>query len=388
MHADHAVDDELEPGETDAAVRQRREIEGTVRVAHVHHDLHRCRRQRIELDLLTIEIERAVVDETGVALGAGHRDRLSLAQHARGIAASDHRGDAELARDDRRVAGAATAVGDDRCCALHHRLPVRVGHVGDQHIAGLDARHLRRVGDDAAGTGTDPLTDAAAFDEHRGALLQGVALQRPTCAALDGLGTRLQDEKFTRRAVFAPFDVHGTPVMVLDDERLASELDEIAVCEAETVAFCGGYLHRTNAFRGARFAVDHLDGLGAEVAPQHRATTGAQGGLVEVELVRVHGALHHGLAEPPRGRDEHGVAEAGVGVEREHHAARAEIGAHHALDAGGQRHLGVVVALVDAVGDRAVVEERGEDLLHRLDHRGPALDVQEGLLLTGERGVR
>ena len=176
--------------------------------------------------------------------------------------------------------------------------------------------------------------------------------------------------------------------MVLDDERLASELDEIAVCEADTVAFGGGYLHRTDAFRGARFTVDHLDGLGTEVAPQHRATTGAQGGLVEVELVRVHGALHHGLAEPPRGRDEHGVAEAGVGVEREHHAARAEIGAHHALDAGGQRHLGVVVALVDAVGDRAVVEERGEDLLHRLDHRGPALDVQEGLLLTGERGVR
>ena len=131
MHADHPVDDELETGETDAAVRQCREIEGAVRVAHVHHDLHRDGRQRIELDLLPFEIERAVVDVTGVALGAGHRDRLSLAQHARGIAASDHRRDAELARDDRCVAGAATPVGHDSRRALHHRLPVRVGHVGD-----------------------------------------------------------------------------------------------------------------------------------------------------------------------------------------------------------------------------------------------------------------
>ena len=26
--------------------------------------------------------------------------------------------------------------------ALHHRLPVRVGHVGDEHVAGLDAVHV------------------------------------------------------------------------------------------------------------------------------------------------------------------------------------------------------------------------------------------------------
>ena len=199
----------------------------------------------------------------------------------------------------------------------------------------MDTRHLRRVVDDAARTGADPLTDAAAFDEHRGALPQGVALQRPACAALDGLGTRLQDEELTCPAVFAPFDVHGACVMVLDDERLACELDQIWLCEAETVTVSGRHFDRPDAFRGTRFTVDHLDGLGAEVAPQHRATTGAQGGLVEVELVRVHGALHNGLAEPPGRGDEYGVAEPGVGVEREHYAARAEIGADHVLNAGG-----------------------------------------------------
>src|SRR3546814_1753953 len=41
-----------------------------------------------------------------------------------------------------RSAGAAAAVGDDRRRALHHRLPVGIGHVGDQHVAGLHAVHV------------------------------------------------------------------------------------------------------------------------------------------------------------------------------------------------------------------------------------------------------
>ena len=49
----------------------------------------------------------------------------------------------------------------------------------------------------------------------------------------------------------------------------------------------------------------------------------------------------------------------------------AEIAAHHVLDAGRQRDLVVIEALVHAVGDRAVVEQRGEHLVHALDHRVP-----------------
>src|SRR5205085_7416828 len=62
---------------------------------------------------------------------------------------------------DGRVTGAAAAVGDDRGGALHDRLPVRIGHVGDQHVAALHARHLARVADDARGSGADALADAA-----------------------------------------------------------------------------------------------------------------------------------------------------------------------------------------------------------------------------------
>ena len=80
--------------------------------------------------------------------------------------------------------------------------------------------------------------------------------------------------------------------------------------------------------------------------------------LVDVELVRIHRALHDGLAEPVRRRDEHDLVEARLGVEREHHAGGAQVAAHHPLDAGRQRDVRVREALVDAIGDRAIVVER------------------------------
>jgi hypothetical protein len=124
------------------------------------------------------------------------------------------------------------------------------------------------------------------------------------------------------------------------------------------------------------------------MARDHRRPSGAQGRFVHVELVRVHRALHHRLAESVRGRDEHRVAKAGFGVEREHHAAGADIAAHHALDAGRQRHVLVRKALVHAVGDRPVVEQRGEHVAHRVQHVIGAADVEKGFLLAGEGGVR
>jgi hypothetical protein len=48
----------------------------------------------------------------------------------------------------------------------------------------------------------------------------------------------------------------------------------------------------------------------------------------------------------------------------------------------------VVEALVHAVGNGAVVEQRSEHFFGGADHVFDATDVQEGFLLTGERGVR
>ena len=48
----------------------------------------------------------------------------------------------------------------------------------------------------------------------------------------------------------------------------------------------------------------------------------------------------------------------------------------------------VLEALVHAIGDRAIVEERGEHFVDALEQRIAAAHVEERFLLAGERGVR
>ncbi len=223
MDADHVVDDELQARQADAAVGDLRELEGELRVAHVHHDLHRDLGQVAHVGGDDLELQLAAVHVAGVALGAGHGDRLALVQHVGGVAAADDGRDAQLARDDRGVAGAAAAVGDDGAGALHHRLPVGVGHVGDEDVAGLHAVHLGGVAHDADHAGTDLLADRAAVGERLAVLLEAVLLHHQAgVLALHRLGARLQDVELAVDAVLAPLDVHRAAVVLLDDHRVAA----------------------------------------------------------------------------------------------------------------------------------------------------------------------
>ena len=202
------------------------------------------------------------------------------------------------------------------------------------------------------------------------------------------LGPRLQDVELAVEAVLAPLDVHRALVVLLDGQRLPGQLLDLGVGEAEQRPLGLVGVDELGGLPDVRVVgVDHLDRLGADAALEHRGATGAQGGLVDVELVGVHGALDHRLAQAVGRGHEHRVVEAGLGVHREHHAGRADVGADHLLHAGRQRDRVVVEVVVHAVGDRAVVVERGEHLADRLQHAVDALDVQEGLLLAGERGV-
>ena len=124
------------------AVRQLGERERLLGRADVHHDLDRDVRHRVQLGALDREVEQPLVDQPGVALGARDRHLAAVGQVPGGAAGADHGGDAELAGDDRGVAGPAAAVGHDRGGPLHDRLPVGVGHVGDEHLAGLEVAHL------------------------------------------------------------------------------------------------------------------------------------------------------------------------------------------------------------------------------------------------------
>jgi hypothetical protein len=117
-------------------------------------------------DLGDLGLEQAVVDVAGVALGAGHGDQRAVGERSvaspqpttAGMPSSRAMIAAWQVRPPRLVTMAAGA--------LHHRLPVGVGHVGDQHVAGLHAVHLASR-DQPHRAGADLLADGAAGGEHR-----------------------------------------------------------------------------------------------------------------------------------------------------------------------------------------------------------------------------
>ncbi len=306
------------------------------------------------------------------------------------MTAADDGGDAQFARDDGGVAGAAAAIGDDGGSPFHHRLPVRVGHVGDQHVARLHLVHLGGAGDDTHAAGADLLADGAAFDQHVAALLQTVFLGATVaCIGLHRFGTRLQDVELAVDAVLAPFDVHRTAVMFFNGDSVTRKLQHIFVAEREALLIGNGYRFDARGASGGTLFVEHHALLfGAQAAADDGGETGSQLRLVHIELVRIDGALHHHLAQTERGSDEHRIAEAGFGIQREQHAGRAQIGTHHALHTGRQGHVGVREILVHAVRDRAVVIQRCEHFADRMQDVVDALDVQESLLLAGERRIR
>ena len=66
----------------------------------------------------------------------------------------------------------------------------------------------------------------------------------------------------------------------------------------------------------------------------------------------------------------------------------ASVGAHHLHHADRQRDLEMIEAVVDAVDDAAVGEQRGEATAARLEQVVRAADVQVALVLAGEAGGR
>ena len=183
-----------------------------------------------------------MIHETGIAFGAGHGDRFTFLQCCGRVTTTHDGGNTQLARDDGGVAGASATVGDDGGSLLHHRLPVGVGHVGDQHIAGLHLAHLGDVVNDAHASRTDLLTDGATFHQHVTALLQTILLGGPSgCVGLHGLRTRLQDVQLAIQSIFAPLDVHRTTVVLLDGHGVTRQLQHVFIAQGEAVLVGDGY---------------------------------------------------------------------------------------------------------------------------------------------------
>ena len=129
VHTNHAIYYEFQTCKTDTMVGNIREIECPIRITHIHHYLDWNFRQCVDVDLLLLEVEFALVNETLVAFGATDRDFLTVLNRFGGICTADYRWNTEFTGKNGSVAGAAAPICDNRRSAFHDRFPVRVGHV-------------------------------------------------------------------------------------------------------------------------------------------------------------------------------------------------------------------------------------------------------------------
>ena len=209
---------------------------------------------------------------------------------------------------------------------------------------------------------------------------------------MHGFGSRLQQEQFARATILRPLDVQRhivagrTRGVCLGQQRPLRELHHLVVAQREAPLILGQHIGHAQPAR-LRGVVHQLHALLAKFLADDRLEAGPGGGLVHPVFVGSHAALHDGFAKAPRGVDQHHAAKARLGVQREHGAGAGQIAAHHALHAHRQRHGFVWNAVVDAVHDGAVGEQRCHALAHRHVQRFGAAHMQIRLLLAGERCV-
>src|SRR5512144_3228661 len=91
--------------------------------------------------------------------------------------------------------------------------------------------------------------------------------------------------------------------VVLDRNRVTGEFQHFAVGQTETLAL--GLWHRNVFCSAPASGIDHAQLLAAERPAQYGARARAERRLVNVELIRVDGALHDVFTEPIDAGDEH-----------------------------------------------------------------------------------
>ena len=397
MDADVVGDDELQPRQPDAVAGDGGQVEGLLRIAHIHQDAGAGGGQIAEGLLIEPEGQPSGVDMTHLPLTAGERHGGTVLKEAGAITTAHDGRDAHLAGDDRRMAGAAALVGHHAAGHAENRLPIRIGALSDKHITLLEMLHGGRIANQphhsAAHGGADRL---AAHDRARLVGLQmPTAQHRATAAGFHRLRAGLEDVELTIGAILGPLDVHRgrratkRGVVGLDRHRPAGQGEHLLVAEGEALAI--GRLHRLDAYRPACFrgiGTHQADRLAAQPATENRTETLGQSGLEDQPFIRIHRTLHHRLTQPVGGGEEHRIAKAGLGIDTEHHPRAGPICHHHALHPDREGHLEIVEALELAVGEGPVGEQRGIAAAAGLKQVRFPLDMQKGFLLACETGIR
>ena len=129
MNTDMVVDDEFETGQPYAGIGDRGDRESAAGVADIEHHLSARPRHAGGVNTLDFEGDASGVDAALRSFGAADRHFIAVAQDAGRVTCAHNARQPKLTGDDSRVRSAPALVGDEGRDALHHRLPIRIGHL-------------------------------------------------------------------------------------------------------------------------------------------------------------------------------------------------------------------------------------------------------------------
>jgi len=135
-------------------------------ITQIDHDLGAWPGQRARWHPGHLEWQRSIVDLADLTVGAAYRDDRPGREALGRSLGADHRRHAQLASDDRGVAGAPAAAGDDRSGRLHYRLPIGAGRLSHQHLARVERGEVVLIRYDPNLAGGDLLPDGPAGCQH------------------------------------------------------------------------------------------------------------------------------------------------------------------------------------------------------------------------------
>jgi len=150
--------DELHARQPHAVVRNGRLLESHLWASDVHHNLRAWAGHVADINGVDLKGQLACIDLADLPFSTADGSPLPRFQHLGGSVATHDRRYTQLTRDNRSVAGAPAAVGDDGGSVLHDRLPVRIGDVRHQNLTRLEVSNVGHIGDHTHGTGGDLVT--------------------------------------------------------------------------------------------------------------------------------------------------------------------------------------------------------------------------------------
>ncbi len=310
-----------------------------------------------------IKREPAFIDEPGVTFRTRNRHRLLVLEGVGRPLCPDNSRKTELPTDDGRMAGSSSAIGHDGRRFFHDRFPVRISFVRDQHVSISKVLKVLDMGDHSNRALTDFLSHAPALNENLSPLGQMIGFHHiGIFSGLNRFGPGLDNEQLTRLSVLGPFDVHGTgsaflpAVMVFNEATPSGQRQNFLIVHGKTVSVIGGDRHVFDHLASPDI-INQFEFLASRNFMKNGLKPLLEGGLKDIILIRINGALHDIFPKPIGGVDQNDIRESRFRINREEHACCGQIGTHHLLHADRQRDLEMVEPFIDSIGNGPVGEQ-------------------------------